>query len=353
MKKNIFRSLAFAAAFVSVNIVLTSCSAEEFDNENLSVDCVKSLIVCDAPVQTTEVNAEGQGTTRQWTLSDGQVVKARHTGTVDVNNIEIVDINETSGEDDNTTMVNVIVASKSSLNTITRSVSYAKMLKVNPDTVVVVKTDTVVVNPPAPQEPTITNEYFVADTTMTYKTYTSEMVKVTMGHKLSKVTVWSDGREDRTEVWNKSFVVGKTYATTTQGRLYSNTAAKDVNYRADVTYSATEESTDEAFTLTKKKGQCNFYCDYVCDAGYPQTWDAHVVAEVTNVSVSYEGYSASYNFDIKVEKLSQNEDTRNIADEFRTNHTYVYETTSVAKWNVSLNSDKLGVTTNELEIFHF
>lgn len=341
MKKNIFRSLIMFAACVFGNLVFTSCSGEDLEVENLSAECVKSLIVCDNPAKTAVLNTEGEGTIRRWTLSDGQTVTARHTGNIDVDNIEIVDVNETPGEDDNTTMVNVVVASKSRANTITRSVSYAKMVKATPEPPIV--------------EPTITREYFVADTTMRYTAYnnTSKMFRVFMDHRLAKVSEWSDGRKDTAEVWNKSWMIAQTFFAPTKGRIYSTTAAKDITYKAKLNRYSTEESKDDAFTLNNEVGNFLFDADYVCDAKEPQRWNASVGTTLTNVTVSYEGYNASYTFDFTIDFVNRKEENRGIGNEVRNNHEYVYETTTFVTWNISLNGQKIGTIVNELEVFHF
>lgn len=335
MKKNLL-----FVALMSCITVFTSCSGEDLMSENLTAEKAEDLITVEAPVTTTVASTEGQGSVRRWRLSDGQIVTAHHESNgIELNEIKLVSIDETP-KDENTVNVCVTVSSRSAANTITKSVSYAKMVKEVA---------------PTPAEPTIIREFFAADTTLTVKKYdnASLTVTATLQHTLYKVTEWSDGRNDSIQIWNKDFLVAKTYLSANEGKIYSRTAAADLKYSAKIDWSDSSEEKNGAFTITKRNGPLRFFADYVCDANYAQQWDGRIKAEEATVEVAYEGYNATYDFHLAVDFIDQKEENRGLENEIRSNYEYVYEATSVGNFNVSLNGVSLGTHKVDIDVLRY
>ncbi len=331
------KKINFIAVFgILVANVFASCSSEDLMSETLTAEKTENIISLEAPVETKVSSTEGQGSVRRWTLSDGQTVTARHSGNIDVNSIEIVNIDEVP-VDDNTVNVNVTVASRSAANTITKSVSYAKVVK----------------EEAAPAEPTIIHEYFAADTTMVYKTYESGTVKVSMQHKLYQITEWSDARQDSTQIWDKTIKVAKTFLGTSVGRAYSRTEAKNFQHSSSLVWYESAEEQDESFTIQTRKGEFVFVVDYINDANYPMKSDHHVVAEESTVKCSYNGYEAVYDFRWSANFAGQEEVDKNLEDETRGNYTYQYEANSIGSWKISLSGAEVGVRKVDIDVLRY
>lgn len=329
-------NLFIAVCGMLVANMFVSCSSEDVMSEDFTADKAMNLITLEAPITTTVESTEGQGSVRRWTLSDGQTVTARHSGNIDVNSIEIVNIDETP-VDDNTVNVHVTVASRSAANTLTKSVSYAKVVKAEP----------------APAEPTIVREYFAADTTMIYKTYKSGMVKVSMQHKLYQVTEWSDNRQDSVQVWDKTIKVATSVAGLSEGRAYSRTAAKDFQHSYSLVWYESAEEQDESFSIQTRKGEFVYVVDYINDANYPMKSDHHVMAEESTVKCSYNGYEAVYDFHWAANFAGQEEVNKNLEDETRGNYTYQYEANSIGSWKVSLSGTEVGIHKVDIDVLRY
>lgn len=356
MKKNFFSgSLSVLAAFATIvtNLSLSSCSSEdllispavvdiEVVTEDLTVTPRQEIVEVEELTPTTIVDLQKTGEDN-WEVvcSDGEIYAADHSGNIQAEELDAFVVLETPISE-TAVLVTVEFYSKSTINpSLKRRGSHIKMLKAT--------------TPPVVDEPTIVRVYHVADTTMncTLHEGESKQVTVNMNHKLTKVTEWSNGQNDSTLVWDKSFQVARAFLSANGGRIYSQTPAAGLNFSSQVNWKKTKTSTDEAFTVTTNQGSVKFIAGYVCDAGYDQQWDGTSAVEAATVEVSYEDYSATYEFNFTEQFIGQKEESRSIPNEERGGHDYVYESTVVGSWSYSVNGISLGVHPVEIEVFHF
>lgn len=356
--KNIATAMFSVFALV-LTITVTSCSKEELTNVNFLTELERKVINLESPMETKVVSESQNGSQKTWRLNDGQVVNGIAVG--DNIKMDLDEIRE-GDEKDGATTVDLKFSGKTSFGeTIRRSLSYVKMVPQRPDTIVIepepivpdtiVKTDTIVIEP----DPYIIREYFVADTTMIHKRYKGESkeCRVSMEHKLYWVQEWNTSRKDSTLVWNKKFIVAKTYFAETGGNIFSRTAAKDVQHSSSISFYTSSEESDENFTISRRQGEFVYVVDYVNDAGYRQKGDYHIALEESTVKCVYQDYEAVYNFQFTNAFVGQTEENLGLEDQTLSNYTYQYEANTVSYWQVALSGTKLDTHKVSTEVYRY